>query len=286
MSFEAIEAQQLPYLRNEVERLLRVDNGPYYRATADCAGALGPFGALSRHLDPNARVRLWRRVLEMTGGELPSCGSSWGTMEPKRQMILALASRASQSTGVDNSAALRDAEEAKQLADAIGSRETISDLLEEVRARVERFRSGAMEPEASLERVAGHYGMGLGMEGNRLTLRAEGTYESWWWSDALDPCHPGGRRTEGTVRVEGDTIVLSPGPMMRRHGIDAPDVLVPVSWGDRLDLVPGYHMTRFCRWVHSGAKGDWRGFYVRTPEAETPRGLDPAQCLQYAAVGE
>jgi hypothetical protein len=74
-------------------------------------------------------------------------------------------------------------------------------------------------------------------EGNTLALNSDGTFRFEGQSDAIDMCTGGRWVANGTFGREMAHLVIAPGPSMRRYGIDAPDLLLPVARGDRLYLL-------------------------------------------------
>lgn len=287
--YDDVLERRLSFVRKEVARLLDDRNRPYFRHAEGQWAVSKPLTEWSRHLDANSRVEHWRRVLDMLGEAPSPSDRACRANGPATMLVQALASRASQSTGVDNQVALQDINEAIQLANMIHNfqYDSVVDRLKEIQSRIQRLRAGTSECAQALERYAGStYSRSTGLSGDRLSLTIDGRYSVKSWSDALDPCHPDGWTREGHYDCEGNTLVLNPGPNMSGHGIDGDDVLTMVPWGHRLYLLADSQMMDFCQGVNSGAMpGFWRGirFYVSTPADDTPMGLPkvPAEWEEY-----
>ena len=141
----------------------------------------------------------------------------------------------------------------------------------EVRERVGRLtrRSSKGTKDAEFARqFSGTYQRSTGFEGHTLDLNADGTFKFSGQSDAIDMC-TGGRWTfAGSFHFEEGYLAVEPGPTMKRSGIDAPDLFVPVVEGDRAYLVEESQLAYFCKMERAGKlPPGYRMFYVGpTPE--------------------
>ncbi len=248
---EAIRTKRLPYVERDVERLLREENEPLFRLLGgsyrDVRDSLMEW-SWARRSDPQSQVAHWRRVLSMLGTD-PSV--EWSpAAEPTRELAKALASLASLEARPNPSAAVRDIEEAIALwGHAWGAETSTAERLQEVKARVERLlqRSRARKSEVlPARKFSGTYQRSTGFEGHTLTLDTNGTFKFEGQSDAMDACTWGRFGFAGTFAVEAGRLALDPGPSMKRHGISAPDLFLPVIRGSRLYLLEDSELAGFC----------------------------------------
>ena len=269
---EEVLKSRLPYVQKDVDRLLREENEPFFRALVfqtyqDIGGSLREW---SRHLDPPHRVEHWRRVVGMLGGD-PSKKWSPAT-EPTVALAKALASRASQEAPTQPGAALRDIKEAIALSNKAGNSDPSVDRIRDVRTRVERLIAKPTRTHAqgtAVRLFSGTYRRSTGLSGHALALNADGTYKLETWYDAMGGCTNGRSSAFGSFHIEKGYLALEPGPSMKGYGIDAPDLLLPVLVEDRLDLVEESQLADFCRMERTGKLSkDTLSFYV----GSTPKG--------------
>jgi hypothetical protein len=209
----------------------------------------------------------------MLGGD-PSKKSSPATLATV-ELAKALASRASQEAAAEPRAALRDIKEAISLSNKAWNGDSSADRFRDVRTRVDRLLARSSKTNAegvAAQKFTGTYRRSTGFGGYTVTLNADGSYEFETRSDEIGGCTGGRSSSEGSFHFERGYLALEPGPTMKRYGIDAPDLLLPVVIGDRLDLVEESQLPEFCRIERMGKlPDDTRLFYVgSTPPDPVP----------------
>ncbi len=188
--------------------------------------------------------------------------------------VKALAAEASLRVKEDPDAALRLIDEAIAMTDKLPWWHTSArDALWGIRARVERVRSGRPDRLGlAIRKLAGTYLVSWGLEAHTLILRRDGSFLLRIRGDTGDSSVIRGR-----FEVEVGRVVLTPGRWLRMSGLDAPDVLVPVPWGDRIYLLYEWQWLGFCNQLNGGwldaPAGVGFKYYVLQRSGKVPTGL-------------
>lgn len=222
MPTEDILHKRLPYIRREVERLLRPENHEFFKLAGWDDDVYGTFNEWSQSLyQPADRVAFWREVLQIP---IPD---EMMSLQPKRELVLALAQLSAAELKTDPAAAVNHVDEALSLTPELHM-SSVFEGLKDLKRRIIR----STKPVASkmtLAEIAGEYHQSNGFSWHRLVLNADGTYDDFAGSDASS-----GRNTHGNAYWEGQYLILDPG-ILRLPGM--PDALMPVRWGQRSYLL-------------------------------------------------
>ena len=283
LPWEEIRAQRLPFVKREAKRLLAEENRPYFREASwyRVEDVYGVFRERDQTLEPKERVELWRRVLDMLGPRADPHDGVPG-IDPRPELIQALASRASELAFADSAKALAFVGEALDLTNDVRRLNSgTGPLLLRIAGRIEKIVKEDLTPNRTPEArepLVGTYHRGTGFEGHKLQLNADGTYQFDGQSDAMGGCTNGHWVMRGTYHLEGGRVALSPGPSNRRHNIDAPDLYTAVPWGPDVYLLHEAQFKDFCTYLNrSGGKYLGGAFYHRLTSKERPPPLPPGR---------
>ena len=271
---------RLPVLEREIDRLMDERNRPYIEAVGwgRHLEFLQPLLEWSQYQkDGIVRVHLWRRALSFVESTSPPTREQDHRQEhPVRQLVIALASQASDYIPVDPHQAVRLITEALGLVENASSASPLRGPLQDIEARAVRLLANDSNGDWTVDDLAGRFERHLGEESRTIEFFPDGTCHIRSESDVRHECAKGPPQPlVAAFRVERDYVVVTPGLDQGRHRIAAPDVFRIVTWGPRVYLVPDHGLADFCSELRGGrlSRGrSWKRHFVRDDGSPPPTG--------------